>query len=580
MSLSANPVRLSVRSRSAGHLAELAERRHPAEFLDLGKLLQEPRVDPRQLVERLDRPAAAQRAEERPHPPIVGHDQPFTQRGFVLVRVRRVVGARRKQAAELAELERSHRLEERFLERPADRHRLPHRLHLRRQRAIRLRELLEVPPRELDDDVVDGRLEGRGRQARDVVRDLVEVIAERELGGDLRDREAGGLRRERRRPRHARVHLDGDDAAVLGVDGELDVRPAGLDADAADDAPRHVAHALVFLVGQRQRRRHRDAVAGVDAHRIDVLDRADDDEVVGDVAHHLELEFLPADDRLLDEDLVHRAEVEPAARQLAELLDVVGDAAADAAHRERRPDDRREADLVDQRQRLFQRLRDAALRHLDADLRHRVAEEQAVFGHLDRLDRGADQLDAVFLEHAALGERHRQVERGLAADGRQHRVGTLLLDDRLDHLGRERLDVGAVGHLGVGHDRRRVAVHQHDLEPLGAQRLARLRARVVELARLADDDRARADDEHPLQISPLGHLDSNHEGTKTRRTRKWSCRRDRRALKGVTSSPSTRGTAGTDSRHRADPGRPPDDTAPRRSASTCGGSLRRCRRRG
>ena len=42
-----------------------------------------------------------------------------------------------------------------------------------------------------------------------------------------------------------------------------------------------VAHPLVFLVGQRQRRRDRDAVAGVHAHRIDVLDRADDDEVVG-----------------------------------------------------------------------------------------------------------------------------------------------------------------------------------------------------------------------------------------------------------------------------------------------------------
>ena len=119
------------------------------------------------------------------------------------------------KAAELAELQRAHRLEERFLERAANRHRLADRLHLRRQRAVGLRELLEVPARELHDDVVDGRLEGRGRQPRDVVRDLVEVIAERELRGNLRDREAGGLRRERRRPRHARVHLDRDDAAVL-----------------------------------------------------------------------------------------------------------------------------------------------------------------------------------------------------------------------------------------------------------------------------------------------------------------------------------------------------------------------------
>ena len=113
---------------------------------------------------------------------------------------------------------------------------------------IGLGELLEVPSRDLDDDVVDGRLEGRGREARDVVRDLVEVIAERQLRGDLRDRKAGGLRRQRRRPRHARVHLDDDHPPVRGVHGELDVAAAGFDADAADDPPRGVAHPLVFLV--------------------------------------------------------------------------------------------------------------------------------------------------------------------------------------------------------------------------------------------------------------------------------------------------------------------------------------------
>jgi hypothetical protein len=68
-----------------------------------------------------------------------------------------------------------------------------------------------------------------------------------------------------------------------GIDRELNVRAARLDADAADDAAAHVPHPLVFLVGERQRRRDRDRIASVDAHRIDVLDRADDDEVVGDI---------------------------------------------------------------------------------------------------------------------------------------------------------------------------------------------------------------------------------------------------------------------------------------------------------
>ena len=203
----------------------------PAHRGDLDELAQEPRIDLRDVVKLLDRPAAADRAEQIPHPPIGRNRQPLAQRRIVLV----VHVGRREHQAAAPELERPHALHERFLEGAADRHRLAHRLHLRRQRAIRLRELLEVPARDLDDDVVDGRLEGGGRQARDVVLDLVEVIAERELGGDLRDREAGRLRGQRRRPRHARVHLDHGHPAVRRVDRELDVRAAGLDADAADD---------------------------------------------------------------------------------------------------------------------------------------------------------------------------------------------------------------------------------------------------------------------------------------------------------------------------------------------------------
>ena len=43
------------------------------------------------------------------------------------------------------------------------------------------------------------------------------------------------------------------------------------------------------------------------------------------------------------------------------------------------------------------------------------------------------------------------------------------------------------------------------IEPLSPQRLARLRSRVVELRRQADDDRPRADHEHALDICSLRH---------------------------------------------------------------------------
>ena len=146
---------------------------------------------------------------------------------------------------------------------------------------------------------------------------------------------------------------------------------------------------------------------------------------------------------------------------------------------------------------------------------HRIFEQQAVFGLLDGAKLRADELHAVLLEHAAVGQLDREVQRGLSADRRQQRKDAGLAA-RLQHLGfnaddlfqigaGERLDVGAVGHLGIGHDGGRIGVGQHHLVAFGLERLAGLRAGVVELRRLANDDRPRADDEHFRDVVAAWH---------------------------------------------------------------------------
>ena len=49
----------------------------------LGELLQEPGVDVRALVQHLDRPAAVQRLEDGPHPPIGRHHELLAQRRII-----------------------------------------------------------------------------------------------------------------------------------------------------------------------------------------------------------------------------------------------------------------------------------------------------------------------------------------------------------------------------------------------------------------------------------------------------------------------------------------------------------------
>ena len=74
-----------------------------------------------------------------------------------------------------------------------------------------------------------------------------------------------------------------------------------------------------------------------------------------------------------------------------------------------------------------------------------------------------------------------------------------------DGLHVERLEIRAVGEAGVGHDRRRIRVDDHRPVTLLAEHLERLAARVVELGRLADHDRAGADDADALEVGAPRH---------------------------------------------------------------------------
>ena len=260
------------------------------------------------------------------------------------------------------------------------------------------------------------------------------------------------------------------------MNGELHVRATGLDADPADARERGVAHLLILEISQGLRGGDRDGLARVHAHRVDVLDGAHDHHVVGVVAHHFELELLPARDRPLDEDLGDRARREPPLGDVRDLIAIVRDTGTAPAENEGGTHDDGIADLVGDAERFLHRVSDAGRRHAQADLRHRNFEALAVFRGADRFDLGADHLHAERVEHACFVQRDREIETGLAAERRKQRVGTLLFDDSSQRRHIERLDVGRVRELGIGHDRRRVRVHEHDAIALGAQHATRLSA--------------------------------------------------------------------------------------------------------
>ncbi len=74
------------------------------------------------------------------------------------------------------------------------------------------------------------------------------------------------------------------------------------------------------------------------------------------------------------------------------------------------------ADLGGEVQAVAQVVDERGARHVEADLVHGVFEQETVFGLLDGVQLGADQLDAVLVEDAGVGHVDREVEGGLAAD--------------------------------------------------------------------------------------------------------------------------------------------------------------------
>ena len=485
---------------------------------DLGHLVEEPRIDPGDLVQSLDRDAAPE-----------GHadgEQPIRRRGparaFEVLDAQVDEGRVSVIESGTATLQRSQRLLQRLGEGAADGHHFADRLHHRAEHRVGTGQLLKCPARNLGHDVVDGRFEARGRDAGDVVDYLVQPVPDGELRGDLRDRESRRLAGERTRTRDARVHLDDHHLAVRGIETELHVRAAGLHADAPDARERGVSHLLVLDVGERLRGGDCDRVAGVHPHRIHVLDRADHHHVVCVVTHDLELVFLPAEHGLFEEDFLDRAGREAAARHRAQLVFVVGEPGPTTAENEAWTTDEREAHLLAGDHRSFDGVvharglvgdfgvgeHDVRHRHVQPDLLHRGLEPAPVLRGVDRLDARTDQLDVELFEHPGFVERDREVERGLTAERREQRVRTLPLDHAAQTVDGEGFDVGGVGEIRVGHDRRRVGVHQDHPVALLAQDSTRLRARVVELARLADDDRPAADQQDRFDVGALGHVSS------------------------------------------------------------------------
>src|SRR5579872_1305365 len=321
--------------------------------------------------------------------------------------IRKALGMRRYQtlgenlgldcfsADALSCVEGAHSFHQSLFKRAADGHYFAHGLHLRTEVLVCSRKFFELPLGNFYNDVVERRLETGRSLARDVVGDLIERVPYRQLGGNFGDRETGCFRGERRRARDSRIHLDHHHAAGGGMHAELNIRSAGLDANLANDGDGCIAHGLIFAVGESLYWSDGYRIAGVHAHGIEVFDRANNNDVVLEVAHHLKLIFFPTEHRFFDQGFVYRREIKAAGQNFHQLFAVVADAAAASTQREGRTHDDRKANFPGEFQAIFQIVYECRFRNVQTDLLHRVFEEEAIFCLLDGADLRTNQMHAV-----------------------------------------------------------------------------------------------------------------------------------------------------------------------------------------
>ena len=391
------------------------------------------------------------------------------------------------------------------LEAVADAHDLAGGHHLGAQRLVGVDELIKGPLRVLDHDVVQRRLEAGAGLAGDVVGDLVQRVANGDLGGHLGDGIACGLGSQRGRAGHTGVDLDDGIIKAVGLQGKLAVA-AALNAQLGDNVQRSGTQHLVLVIGQGLGGCHDHGVTGVDADRVKVLHVADGDDVALVVAHDLVLDLFPARNALFHQDLMDGGKTEAVGADLNELCLVLADAAAGAAHGKGRAHDDRVADAVGTVQCVLQRLH-----HLRGDdglvqLFHGLLEQLAVLGTVDGLGIAGQQTDAGAVQITGACQLHGQVQTHLAAEVGQHGVRLFDVQNALHDFQRHGLDIHMVGHIRVGHDGCGVGVQQNGLDALCLQGTAGLRAGVIELRSLTNDDRAGANDQHLFDSGVLRHF--------------------------------------------------------------------------
>ena len=231
----------------------------------------------------------------------------------------------------------------------------------------------------------------------------------------------------------------------------------------------------------------------MDARFLDMLHHPGDPHgvLVGqDVDVHLDRVLQVA----IDQDRTDVRSARGVGHEAAHLVERMDDAHRPSAEHVGGPDNQRISQHLGLLQRVGDAEADGVLRLAQPEPVEQLLEPLAVLGQIDRIRRRAEN------RHARLLQRMAQLERRLPTKLHDHaqKLAAAALDPAdLEHvLGGQRLEIEAIGGVGIGRDRFGVAVDHDGLEPGLAQPERGVHAAIVELDPLPDPVGPAAEDDH------------------------------------------------------------------------------------
>ena len=241
-------------------------------------------------------------------------------------------------------------------------------------------------------------------------------------------------------------------------------------------------------------------------HRVDIFHRADRDHIADRIPHCLKFNFLPSGNGTFNQYLRNRRLFKTGMSNLLQFLRIIRDSPAASAERECRSDNDRIADPFRTGKRFFFGGCDFRGNDRLVNLLHGTPEEITVFRTFNGFNIGPKQTDTVFRKPVVFAQLHRQCKTGLSAKSCQQTVRLFLHNDPLQGFRIERFKVNLIRKMFVGHDRCRVGIGKHDIDSFRFQNTARLRAGIIKLCGLADNDRSRTDHKYLFDGIISGHV--------------------------------------------------------------------------